>query len=134
MAPVDAFENKNYQAIKLVCAKCGYNKILDEKPEEVLYASAYKVTTGRYLITGGAIDPYFHLPLWLSVNCCDNNFWAYNNEHLDFLNEHVSAKLRERNTQEMSNRSIGSRLPKWITSKKNRDIILKAIHQLKNKV
>ena len=33
----------------------------------------------------------------------------------------------------MKNKSLGSRLPKWMTSKKNRETILKAITQLKNK-
>jgi hypothetical protein len=41
--------------------------------------------------------------------------------------------LRERNDVEYSNKSLGSRLPKWMTSKKNREEVLKAIDKLKNK-
>ncbi len=122
------------QEIKLICAKCGHNKRLEEKPDSILHSSSNKIISGKYLIIGGAIDPYFHLPLWLTINCCENILWAYNYEHLDFLRVHIEAKLRERNTQEMSNKSLGSRLPKWMTSKKNRVTILKGITHLKAKV
>ncbi len=125
---------KNEQEIKLICTKCGHNKHLAEKPDLILHSSSSKIITGKYEIIGGAIDPYFHLPLWLTMNCCNNLLWAYNYEHLDFLMIHVQAKLRERNIQEMSNKSLGSRLPKWMTSKKNREAILKGFTHLKNKV
>lgn len=119
--------------IKLICTKCGYNKLLIEKPDVIIHQSTSKIIKGKYTIIGGAIDPYFHLPLWLKQDCCDNVFWAYSYEHLDFLKNHVEAKLRERNIEEISNKSIASRLPKWMTSKKNREIVLKTIHQLKKK-
>jgi len=124
---------KNEPGIKLICTKCGHNKRLDEKPDSVIHATAYKTITGKYTITGGIIDPYFHLPLWLTAKCSDHILWAYNYEHLDFLYGHVEAKLRERNIQDMKNKSMGSRLPKWMTSAKNREMILKALTQLKNK-
>ena len=78
-------------------------------------------------------DPYFHQPLWLKSDCGENTLWAYNYEHLDFLERHVEAKLRERNIESIENKSLGSRLPKWITSKKNRELVLKTIKQLKEK-
>jgi hypothetical protein len=126
--------NGNEHEIKVTCTNCGYNKKLEEKPSSILFSSSSQTIPGRYLIVGGAIDPYFHIPLWLSTNCCDNILWAYNYDHLDFLKEHVEAKLRERNTQEMANKSLGSRLPKWMTSTKNRQAVLKVIGQLKQKV
>ncbi len=125
---------KNEDAIKLVCTKCGHSKRFVDKPAAVVSRSANNVITGRYFIIGATIDPYFHLPLWLTINCCDHVLWAYNYEHLHFLERHVEAKLRERNRQEMLNKGLGSRLPKWMTSKKNREAILKAIHQLASKV
>jgi DNA-directed RNA polymerase subunit RPC12/RpoP len=131
--PEFALRKTNEQEIKLICTSCGHNKRLQEKPDSVLYSSPNSIIKGKYVVVGGAIDPYFHLPLWLTMNCCDNILWAYNYEHLDFLRSHVEAKLRERNTQEMANKSLGSRLPKWMTSKKNREMILKALMQLKNK-
>lgn len=131
--PEFALRKTNEHEIKLICTNCGHNKRLQEKPDSVLYSSPNSIIKGKYVVVGGAIDPYFHLPLWLTMNCCDNILWAYNYEHLDFLRSHVEAKLRERNTQEMANKSLGSRLPKWMTSKKNREMILKALIQLKNK-
>jgi DNA-directed RNA polymerase subunit RPC12/RpoP len=134
LTPEFTARKNNEHNIKLICTNCGHNKRLEEKPDSIVHATPYKIITGKYVITGGAIDPYFHLPLWLTINCCDNILWAYNYEHLNFLWGHVEAKLRERNIQEMKNKSLGSRLPKWMTSKTNRETILKAITQLKNKV
>jgi DNA-directed RNA polymerase subunit RPC12/RpoP len=121
------------KAVKLTCSACGYNKRYDEKPDEILHASKNKIITGKYVIIGGAIDPYFHIPLWLTIDCCDNILWAYNDEHLNFLQTHVEAKLRERSILDMKNKSLSSRLPKWMTSKKNRQAVLKAITLLKQK-
>ena len=126
--------NINEHEIKVTCTKCGYNKRLAEEPSSIIYSSSDKVILGRHLVIGRAIDTYFHLPLWLTSQSCDHTLWSYNYEHLDFLKSHIEATLRERNTQEMANNSIGSRLPKWMTSTKNRETILKAIAQLKTKV
>ena len=103
--------------IRLVCPSCGHNKTLAH----------------RTIVLGQAVDPYFQLPLWLTQNCCDNILWAYNYEHLDFVKQHIEARLRERNTTKMSNQSLGSRLPRWMTLKKNRQSVLKAIDQLYRK-
>lgn len=127
----DYYHKKNDHEIKLVCTHCGHSKRLQEIPKEILTGTINNVITGRFIIVGGAIDPYFHLPLWLTINCCDNILWAYNYKHLSFLESHVEAKLRERSILEMRNKSLGSRLPKWMTSKKNRDTVLKTIAQLK---
>jgi hypothetical protein len=59
--------------------------------------------------------------------------WAYNREHIAFLKLHIEAKLRERNGQELANKSLGSRLPKWMNSKKNREPLLKSLTELQNK-
>lgn len=122
--------NEKPHEIKLICSSCGYNKKLIENPDIILHQSSSKTITGKYLILGTSVDPYFHLPLWLKKDCCGNIFWAYNHEHLEFLKNHIESKLRERNLDEISNKSIGSRLPKWMTSKKNRETVLKIIQQL----
>ncbi|MEO6305809.1 MAG: hypothetical protein ABIP51_21860 [Bacteroidia bacterium] len=126
--------NIQEKEIKVVCTHCGFNKRLEEKPASVLFSSSSnKKPQENFIIIGTAIDPYFHLQLWLTINCCDNILWAYNYEHLEFIKQHVEAKLRERNTAEMKNNSLGSRLPKWMSSTKNRDTVLKAIIQLQQK-
>ena len=127
------FKNLNEPDVKLICTGCGHSKKLDEKPDVVLFSDSTKTIPGRYMIIGGAIDPYFRLPLWLTINCCDNTLWAYNLEHLEFLKQYVAAGLRERNTQVKANKSLGSRLPKWMTAAKNRETVLKAIDLLKKK-
>ncbi|NEU07626.1 hypothetical protein GZH53_04800 [Flavihumibacter sp. R14] len=128
-----SFGKPNEGAIKVICVNCGYNKRLLEKPTSVLYATNSKTVTGRYYVIGGAFDPFFYLPLWLKTDFEDNTLWAYNMEHLNFLRGHIEAKLRERNGQELSNKSLGSRLPKWMTSKRNRELILKKLSELQNK-
>ncbi|MFT3911509.1 MAG: hypothetical protein QM737_18945 [Ferruginibacter sp.] len=119
--------------VKMICEKCGYNKYLDKMPTSILYGFDKKGTNNNYLAIGCSVDPFFHLPLWLAQNCCSNVLWAYNYKHLEFLKDHVEAKLRERNTVEMSNRSLGSRLPQWIISKNNRETILKTVEFLMSK-
>lgn len=119
--------------LKVICPNCGYNKKLAEKPEQVLHQSNGKAVSGPPYIIGEAIDPFFYLPLWLKSDFDGHTLWAYNLKHLDFLQGHIEAKLRERNGQELFNKSLGSRLPKWMISKKNRETILKKINELKSK-
>jgi len=128
-----SFRNTDESDVKVICINCGYNKRLLERPTSILYSSNKKTITGRYFVIGGAIDPFFYLPLWLKTDFEENILWAYNFEHLNFLREHIEAKLRERNGQELANKSLGSRLPKWMTSKKNRKLVLKKIGELQNK-
>lgn len=85
----------------------------------------------REISVGGNFDWYFRLPLWLQISCCGENLWAYNYKHLEFIENYVSAKLRER--KPFVNKSLASRLPKWIKSAKNRKEILKAVAKLKEK-
>jgi hypothetical protein len=59
--------------------------------------------------------------------------WAYNREHLDFLEQHVAAKLRERNGFNFNVKSIGARLPKWMTAANNREAVLKTMEKLRMK-
>ena len=127
------FRNIDENKIKLICANCGYNKRLEEIPTGIQFNSNNENIISRYFIIGGTIDPYFHQTLWLTNKCGENVLWAYNYEHLAFLERHVEAKLRERNIENIENKSLGSRLPKWMTSKKNRELVLKTIKQLNDK-
>ncbi len=119
--------------VKVTCLHCGYNKKLTDKPSAVLYSSNPKKIAGNYFVIGGAVDPFFHLPLWLIAEIDEHVLWAYNHQHLNFLQTHIEAKLRERNGQERFNSSLGSRLPKWMTSKKNRELLLRKINELRDK-
>ncbi len=126
-------QHKNENEVKLVCTECGMNKYYSEKPKDKYTTkdgTEYKV---RNLIIGGNIDPYFSLPLWLQKETPNGLLWAYNYEHLDFLENHINAELRSREGSPIRNKSLGSRLPKWMTSKKNRTEILSGIKKLKQK-
>ncbi len=108
------------QGVRVVCGQCGYSKELNKISRK-----------HPSIITGVPIDPFFFLPVWLKADFGSDLLWAYNLEHLDFLEQHVGAKLRERNGQPYKVRSIGARLPRWMTSKKNREAVLKAIEKLR---
>ncbi|TAG17226.1 MAG: hypothetical protein EAZ32_13110 [Cytophagia bacterium] len=114
---------------KIICTSCGYNKTL----ENILKRKAEKQKSGNVLIFGAPVDPFFHLPVWLQAEFSGEVLWAYNLEHLDFLAAHVGAKLRERNGFQFNVKSIGARLPRWMTAAHNREAILKALTKLKEK-
>lgn len=119
--------------IKAVCPHCGFNKVLERNPTVVVNGFPKKSTVGKHLIFGSAIDPFFHLPLWLTCEVQGNLLWAYNYEHLAFLKSFVESKLRERNGKALTNSSIASRLPRWMTSRNNRHVVLKSITDLSQK-
>lgn len=122
--------SENEHSVRIICAGCGHNKMLSETPKDVLYQTSRRTVTGRIFGMGGATDPFFGLPLWLTTPVEGELLWAYNRSHLLFLKSHVEASLRERNGQENSNRSLGSRLPRWMTSAKNRKSVGKKIDEL----
>jgi len=103
------------------CTACGSSKKWSEKKIERWYT----------------VDDYFHYPLWLQTSCCAETLWAYNLRHLEFIEAFVRTKLRERKPHELygwSNKSLFSRLPKWIQSGKNREEIIKAIAKIRKSV
>lgn len=126
------FPRNQYDEIKIVCTQCGFNKVLPRNPTVLVNAGRVpsKRTEGKHLIFGVPIDPFFHLSLWITANVRGNLLWAYNYEHLKFLRQFVEAELRERNGVKSTNGSIGSRLPKWMTSRKNRKDVLRVLEKL----
>jgi hypothetical protein len=70
--------------------------------------------------------------LWLRTPVCGKMLWAYNREHLDFLDRYINAYLRER--LPYKNQSLASRLPEWMKSAKNRKQLMKGINKLKDKL
>ena len=127
----DDFDTPKYEmaAVKVVCSACGFNKTL----ENISKRDDLKQKRGKVLIFGSPVDPFFHFPLWLLDDFSGETLWAYNLEHLEFLAAHVGAKLRERNGFKPQIKSIGARLPRWMSSAGNREQVLKAIEKLKEK-
>jgi hypothetical protein len=97
---------------RLICPKCGYSKDWQDK------------LIARF----GAYDWYFRLPLWLQTTCCGETLWAFNKEHLDYLEGFVAAELRG---NALHHHSLATRLPGWMVQAKNRAEILKAIARLR---
>lgn len=128
----DDFDTPKYEIslVKVVCTACGYNKTLENISKRI----DEKQKRGKVLIFGAPVDPFFHLPVWLQTEFSGEILWAYNLEHLDFLAAHVGAKLRERNGFKFNVKSIGARLPRWMTAADNREEVLRAIEKLKTRV
>lgn len=89
------------------------------------YKVAYDLT---YASNKQATDPYFGLQLWLQHPIDDNIFWAYNYDHLAYLEKYVAAKLREESV--VTRHSMTQKLPDFIKLAKNRDKVLKVIERL----
>ena len=114
------FEIKDVRA---VCPSCGFNKQFG--PISM---------NNKSMVFGAPTDPFFRFPVWLQTDFEGQTLWAYNVAHLDFLEAHVGAKLRERNGQPHKVRSIGARLPRWMTNKHNRASILKQLDLLRLRI
>jgi hypothetical protein len=89
------------------------------------YDSSYELT---YANNHQATEPNFGLQLWLQYSVDGNIFWAYNYEHLEYLQKYVSAKHREEGL--VSKYSLTQKLPNFIKLAKNRERILKIIDRL----
>ena len=114
--------NKKKEEIAVKCPKCGETNTY--KPRNIKLERIYEAN-------GNAADPYFQLPLWLSQNVKGHILWAYNYEHPAYLKDYISADLREKH--EWSGITMVEKLPVWMKSGKNRDVIIKAINKLEKK-
>ena len=99
---------------RLVCPACGL----------------VRSYTDRHAAYGGAVDPFFQLPLWLQTRCRGQVLWAFNAAHVDHLQRFVSASQRVRALGEGRAMSLVERLPSWITAAGNRDDVSRALRQL----
>ena len=103
---------------RLFCTHCGYNKECSTK-----------------LVKNGSIETaanyYFNAELWLKAPFKNDVFWAYNDDHLTYLEGYINASLREHKNR--SGFTLLEKLPKFYHEAKNRDALLKIIAKLKNK-
>ena len=109
------------QQARLFCAHCGYNKVTSTD------MSFYGVT-GRWKIPA---NHYFQAELWLQYPFKDNVFYAYNMAHLEYLEQYISATLREH--KDRTHFTLLEKLPLFYHEAKNREPLLKLIAKLKNK-
>ncbi len=131
MVKTGAYHTMEYDKndIKMICVHCGFS----DKLQDVSHRVDPKQHKGQVLIFGEPIDPFFHQPLWLQINVLGEILWAYNLEHLSLLEEHIGAKLRERNQLSPRIKSVGARLPRWMVLAKHRKEVMNAIQKLKEK-
>jgi hypothetical protein len=111
-----------FTARRLVCPRCAFTREWNAK------------TFRRITRTSPLTEGFFGARLWLQTACGNETLWAYNITHLTFIENYVCAKQRKRARREdgsWHNRSLSSRLPKWIGAAGNRETILKAIEKLK---
>jgi hypothetical protein len=101
-------------AANLRCAACGAESL-----ETIEWSSSPAATPG---------DPYFTLPLWYVGRVKGEVFWANNAKHLEFLRNYLGATLRFRTPK--INGSAASRLPAFLTDRRNRGAVLKAIEAM----
>lgn len=108
---------------KAKCPHCNFQEEWKPKIKEVLQNS--KANDG--LVT----DTWYNLPLWFQKEVDGEIFWAYNQEHIDYLERYIGADLRERNSKINYSSSLVARLPKFVKEAKNREKLLKIIERWK---
>jgi hypothetical protein len=118
------------QPWRLTCLSCGFNTQRSSRCCRV--------------IDNGAIDPVrdpvFRVPVWLQSSCCGGKLlWAYNLDHLAFLESFVAASIRERSDAVRAGSgyrrmSMIAKLPAWLKAAKHREEILRTIARLRDSV
>lgn len=109
--------------INVNCNFCGTSKDFYSKSDDVKIQHADSVAIDT--------DPFLDFPLYLSKNTSLGKIFALNPKQLTQFKAYISADLRE-NTH--FHKSYFSRMPTWIKSAKNRDLVLKAIGKLEQKI
>lgn len=129
-----------YKEVLIVCPSCSKKAttIVDfEACEAKLFCthcSCIKKITTKFNKNGSvevAANRYFDAELWLQSSFKNDVFWAYNDNHLDYLERYISATLREH--KDRTGFTILEKLPKFYHEAKNREGLLKIIAKLKNK-
>src|SRR5579862_9869195 len=93
-------------------------------------AKTWQFHPGGYALNDSR--PYLCVPLWLQTRCKNHVLWAFNEKHLQFLEDYISQTLRKRPLN--FNGSLQSRLPRWILSAKNRTAVASGVRRLRAKL
>jgi hypothetical protein len=109
---------------RLACLHCGYTRETDNRVER----NGRRV---REIRPQEGKDWYFHRPLWLQAGCCGELLWAFNRDHLEYMEGFVGAGLREEAFPMYTNSTMMSRLPRWMKLARNREEVLGCIRKLK---
>lgn len=107
------------QQARLFCLECGYNKELSTETT-VMGVKGHWQT---------AAHDYFGAELWLQYPFKNEVFFAYNQDHLDYLEQYIAADLREH--KDRTHFTLLEKLPKFYHESKNREGLLKIIEKLR---
>lgn len=104
---------------RLFCPECSYNK-------EVTTETTVLGVKGYWQL---AAHEYFGAELWLQYPFKDDVFFAFNDDHLNYLEQYIEATLREH--KDRTHFTLLEKLPKFYHESKNREGLLKIIKKLK---
>ena len=108
---------------KTKCPHCNF--------QEEWKTKAYRVRKESKQDVGLVKESWYNLPLWFQKEVGDNIFWAYNQDHIDYLERYIQADLRERNSKVNYSSSLVSRLPQFVKAAKSREKLLKILRKWK---
>ena len=103
---------------RMSCLSCGYARELSTKAEN-----------GMSIIMPA--HAYFNAVLWLQMPFRKHLFQAYNGLHLAYLEQYVSADIRE--SRDRTHFTLLEKLPKFYHAAGNREGLLKIIAKLRQK-
>ncbi len=109
------------QAIRVKCPAC--RTVASYPPEYRSYRGFGGTPEGT--------DPFLGFPLWYRDSLGEHLLWAYNDDHLHYLEGYIGASLRERKTA--PHLSMVEKLPRFMQLAKNREALLRLIARLKRK-
>jgi DNA-directed RNA polymerase subunit M/transcription elongation factor TFIIS len=104
---------------RLICTHCGYHKVV---------STIITNANGKNAELKQAAHAYFGAELWLSASFKNDIVCAYNLAHLEYIEQYISAKLREHKDREHF--TLLEKLPKFYHESKNRTGLLKLIEKL----
>jgi len=132
--------------ILIVCDRCGKDAVLvglrGTTPQISFVEEASCAHCGRVWQVkpptrsssdDGSLPRYQWLKLWLSTDFRGHRLWAYNEQHLCWLESFIGAEIREDKLAGGSS-ALHAILPRWMTSSKNRDDVIAALAKLRKKL
>lgn len=115
--------NAEPQKNKAKCPHCNFQEELEPKIKQVL--------KNRRIFDGLRREQWYNFPLWFQKEFNGEVFWAYNLDHIDYLERYIKADLRERNNRGSGNGTMASRLLQFVKAAKNREKLLKILKKWK---
>ena len=133
-------ENKVIElSIKTFCNNCGekikFSQIVNERKDYINIrcnacnaSHKFEPKISEYNSFYVIIEKY---GLWYTENFRGNHFWAYNDDHLKYIENYIKAGLRQRHNR--LGVTLVERLPKFVKSAKNRNDLIKLIEKMRKK-